>query len=82
MRGAGVKATKLSPPKTKADRATRATPPKTKADEKPIDIPDLAVLTKKTTKATTRERFTWKRCVAVLARARLGQASKTHFTSS
>lgn len=72
-RGEGDKAAKLSPPKTKAKKATKATnatspkmkaakvtPPKTKADTKPIDISDLAVLTKKTMNATTRECFTSK----------------------
>ena len=35
-------------------------PPKAKAVKKPIDISDLAVLTKKTMNATTRECFTSK----------------------
>ncbi|CAK0895667.1 unnamed protein product [Prorocentrum cordatum] len=84
-RGEGNKAAKLSPPKTKADRATTATKatstklkgakvttPKTKADAKPIDISDLAVLTKKTMEATARECFTSKAHRAARQRAKVG----------
>ena len=45
-------------------------PPKTKAVKKPIDISDLAVLTKKTMKATTRECFTSKAYHAARKRAK------------
>ncbi|CAK0859792.1 unnamed protein product [Prorocentrum cordatum] len=79
-RGAGDTAAKLGPPKTRADRATKATPPKTKAnkatppktkaDEKLIDISDLAVLTKKTLNATARERFASKAYHAARQRAK------------
>ena len=80
LRGAGDKGAKSSMPKTKADKTTKATPPKTKADKasppktkadkKPIDISDLAVLTKKTMKATTRECFTSKAYHAARQRAK------------
>ena len=55
-RGAGCNAAKLSPPKTKAVK-------------KPIDISDLAVLTK-TMNATTRECFTSKAYQAARKRAK------------
>ena len=80
LRGAGDKGAKSSMPKTKADKTTKATPPKTKADKasppktkadkKPIVISDLAVLTKKTMKATTRECFTSKAYHAARQRAK------------
>lgn len=80
LRGAGVKGAKSSMPKTNADKTTKATqpktkadtasPPKTKANKKPIDISDLAVLTKKTMRATTRECFTSKAYHAARKRAK------------
>ena len=56
-RGAGNKTAKLSPPTAKAVK-------------KPIDISDLAVLTKKTMNATTRECFTSKAYHAARQRAK------------
>ena len=62
-----TKTTNATSSKTKADKAT---PSKTKADKKPIDISDLAVLTKKMMKATTRECFTSKAYHAARKRAK------------